>query len=46
MTDVITLPVISLRVIAPAAILAITGFVLMLLDLLPPRGRREARPTS
>jgi NADH-quinone oxidoreductase subunit N len=41
MTDVITLPVISLRVIAPAAILAVTGFVLMLLDLLPPRGRRE-----
>jgi len=41
MTDAITLPVISLRVIAPAAILAITGFVLMLLDLLPPRGRRE-----
>ena len=41
MTDAITLPVVSLRVIAPAAILAITGFVLMLLDLLPPRGRRE-----
>ncbi len=41
MTDAITLPVVSLRVIAPAAVLAITGFVLMLLDLLPPRGRRE-----
>jgi NADH-quinone oxidoreductase subunit N len=41
MTDVIALPVVSLRVIAPAAVLAITGFVLMLLDLLPPRGRRE-----
>jgi NADH-quinone oxidoreductase subunit N len=41
MTDAITLPVVSLRVIAPAAILAVTGFVLMLLDLLPPRGRRE-----
>jgi NADH-quinone oxidoreductase subunit N len=41
MTDVITLPVISLRVIAPVAILAVTGFVLMLLDLLPPRGQRE-----
>ena len=41
MTEAITLPVVSLRVIAPAAILAITGFVLMLLDLLPPRGRRE-----
>jgi NADH-quinone oxidoreductase subunit N len=41
MTDAITLPVVNLRVIAPAAILAITGFVLMLLDLLPPRGRRE-----
>jgi len=41
MTDAITLPVVSFRVIAPAAILAVTGFVLMLLDLLPPRGRRE-----
>jgi NADH-quinone oxidoreductase subunit N len=41
MTDAITVPVISLRVIAPAAVLAVTGFVLMLLDLLPPRGRRE-----
>jgi NADH-quinone oxidoreductase subunit N len=41
MTDAITLPVVSLRVIAPAAVLAVTGFVLMLLDLLPPRGRRE-----
>jgi NADH-quinone oxidoreductase subunit N len=41
MTDVIALPVVSLRVIAPAAVLAVTGFVLMLLDLLPPRGRRE-----
>jgi len=41
MTDAITVPVVSLRVIAPAAILAVTGFVLMLLDLLPPRGRRE-----
>jgi len=41
MTDVIALPVVSLRVIGPAAVLAITGFVLMLLDLLPPRGRRE-----
>ena len=27
--------------IAPAVVLAVTGFVLMLLDLLPPRGRRE-----
>jgi NADH-quinone oxidoreductase subunit N len=41
MTDVIPVPVISLRVIGPAAVLAVTGFVLMLLDLLPPRGRRE-----
>ena len=41
MTEAITLPVVSLRVIAPAAVLAVTGFVLMLLDLLPPRGRRE-----
>ena len=41
MTDAIVLPVVSLRVIAPAAVLAITGFALMLLDLLPPRGRRE-----
>ncbi len=41
MTDAITLPVVSLHVIAPAAVLAITGFVLMRLDLLPPRGRRE-----
>jgi NADH-quinone oxidoreductase subunit N len=40
-TDAITLPVVSLRVIAPAAVLAVTGFILMLLDLLPPRGRRE-----
>jgi NADH-quinone oxidoreductase subunit N len=41
MTEAIALPVVSLRVIAPAAVLAVTGFVLMLLDLLPPRGRRE-----
>jgi len=41
MTDAITLPVVDLRVIAPAVVLAVTGFVLMLLDLLPPRGRRE-----
>ena len=41
MTETITLPAVSLRVIAPAAVLAVTGFVLMLLDLLPPRGRRE-----
>jgi NADH-quinone oxidoreductase subunit N len=41
MTDAITLPVVNLRVIAPAVVLAVTGFVLMLLDLLPPRGRRE-----
>jgi NADH-quinone oxidoreductase subunit N len=41
MTDVIPVPVISLRVIGPAAVLAVTGFLLMLLDLLPPRGRRE-----
>jgi NADH-quinone oxidoreductase subunit N len=40
-TETITLPAVSLRVIAPAAVLAVTGFVLMLLDLLPPRGRRE-----
>ncbi len=41
MTDAIALPAVSLRVIAPAALLAVTGFVLMLLDLLPPRARRE-----
>ena len=41
MTDSVLLPVVSLRVIAPAALLAVTGFVLMLLDLLPPRQRRE-----
>jgi len=41
MTETILLPVVSLRVIAPAALLAATGFVLMLLDLLPPRQRRE-----
>jgi NADH-quinone oxidoreductase subunit N len=41
MNDAITLPVVNLRVIAPAVVLAVTGFVLMLLDLLPPRGRRE-----
>jgi NADH-quinone oxidoreductase subunit N len=39
--DIIPVPVISLRVIGPAAVLAVTGFLLMLLDLLPPRGRRE-----
>src|SRR5262249_60690796 len=39
--DAIPIPVISLRVIGPAAVLAVTGFLLMLLDLLPPRGRRE-----
>src|SRR5262249_44495039 len=41
MMDIIPVPVISLRVICPAAVLAVTGFLLMLLDLLPPRGRRE-----
>ena len=41
MSEAIALPVVSLRVIAPAAILAVTGFALMVLDLLPPRHRRE-----
>src|SRR5574341_313041 len=41
MTEALVLPVVSLRVIAPAALLAVTGFVLMLLDLLPLRRRRE-----
>ena len=41
MTDLIALPAVSLRAIAPAAVLAVTGFVLMLLDLVPPRHRRE-----
>src|SRR5262249_62164547 len=41
MMDIIPVPVISLRVIGPATVLAATGFLLMLLDLLPPRGRRE-----
>ena len=41
MTDAIPVPVIALRVIAPAAVLAVTGFVLMLMDLVTPRGRRE-----
>ncbi len=41
MSEALVLPVVSLRAIAPAAMLAVTGFVLMLLDLLPPRHRRE-----
>ena len=41
MTDAIPIPVISLRVVAPAVVLAVTGFVLMLMDLVTPRGRRE-----
>ena len=41
MTDAITIPVVSLRVVAPAVIFALTGFVLMLMDLVTPRGRRE-----
>ena len=41
MSEVVLLPVVSLRAIAPAAVLAVTGFVLMLLDLLPPRQHRE-----
>jgi len=41
MSESILLPVVSLRVIAPAVVLAATGFILMLLDLLPPRQRRE-----
>ena len=41
MMDAIPIPIISLRVIGPATVLAVTGFLLMLLDLLPPRGRRE-----
>src|SRR6266540_3319010 len=41
MSEALVLPVASLRAIAPAAMLAVTGFVLMLLDLLPPRHRRE-----
>jgi len=41
MTDAIPIPVIHLRVVAPAVVLAVTGFVLMLMDLVTPRGRRE-----
>jgi len=41
MTDAIPIPVISLRVVAPAVVLAVTGFVLMLMDLVTPQGRRE-----
>ena len=37
MTDVLA----GLVAIAPALVLTVTGFVLMALDLLPPRGRRE-----
>src|SRR5262245_15340567 len=40
MTD-IPIPVITLRVVAPAAVLAVTAFILMLMDLVTPRGRRE-----
>src|SRR3972149_8887692 len=41
MPDAAAPPAGGLRVTAPAALLAVTGFVLMLLDLLPPRHRRE-----
>jgi NADH-quinone oxidoreductase subunit N len=41
MTETLALPAVSLRAIAPAALLAGTGFILMLLDLVPPRHRRE-----
>ncbi len=41
MTETLALPAVSLRAIAPAALLAVTGFILMLLDLVPPRHRRE-----
>ena len=41
MTETLALPAVNLRAIAPAAVLAVTGFILMLLDLVPPRHRRE-----
>lgn len=34
-------PVIDLRVIAPVLVLSLTAVVVMLLDLLPPRGRKD-----
>jgi len=37
MTDALA----GLVAIAPALVLTLTGFALMALDLLPPRGRRE-----
>ncbi len=41
MTETLGVPAGALRAIAPAIVLAVTGFVLMVLDLLPPRARRD-----
>ncbi len=39
MTEALGVPMGALLAIAPALVLTLTGFVLMVLDLLPPRGR-------
>ncbi len=41
MTSVLVFPAIDLRTIAPALVLAITAVIAMLLDLLPPRDRKD-----
>ena len=41
MTPALVFPAIDLRAIGPALVLAITAVVLMLLDLLPPRNRKD-----
>src|ERR1700704_4395308 len=41
MTETLGVPAAALLAIAPALVLTLTGFLLMVLDLLPPRGRRD-----
>ena len=41
MTPALVFPIIDLRAIGPALVLAVTAVVLMLLDLLPPRHRKD-----
>jgi len=41
MTGALVFPAVDLRAIGPALVLAITGVVVLLLDLLPPRDRKD-----
>jgi NADH-quinone oxidoreductase subunit N len=41
MTPALALPAVDLRVVGPALVLAVTGVAVLLLDLLPPRDRKD-----